>query len=191
MAFGIQGSAFRGRTKGLLSLNAGCRILIPTLLLLLSACGFHPIYGGTDYSGTPVAAQMNAVAIDSIPDRAGQILRNALIDRMYAKGRPKQPAYRLHVTLTTSVADVGILANATSTLSDLDTTGAYTLTDAAGNQLLTGTAHSVTSYSRLDDQYATLAAHDSAVERTAREISEQIVNRLGVYFAEREPPPAP
>ena len=128
------------------------------------------------------------MAIDSIPDRPGQILRNALIDRMYGKGRPAHPLYRLAVHMNTSVADVGILANSTSTLADLDTTATYTLTDTAGKKLLDGTAHSVTSYSRLDNEYATLAAHDGAVERTAHEVSEQIVNRLSLYFAETTPP---
>lgn len=136
--------------------------------------------------------QLQQVAVDGIPDRPGQILRNALIDRMYGKGRPAQPLYHLKVTEHSNETDVGVLANAVSTLAELDTYADYVLTDAHGAVILKGTAHSQTSYSRLNDQYAELVGHDSAVERTLHEISEQIVNRVSLYFAEPSPaPPAP
>ncbi len=153
---------------------------------LLTACGFHPIYGGSTAKG-PVAEQLTQVAIENSPDRPGQILRNDLIDRMYRKGRPSQPLYHLTVKLRTTQEDVATLANSTATLSELNTYGDYALTDAKGKEVLSGTAHSATSYSRLDNQYATRTAHDSAVERTVTEVSEQIVNRLSLYFA--DPPP--
>ena len=158
-----------------------CR-LSSVLCLLLSACGFHAVYGSRD---TNAAAQLQQTAIDNIPDRSGQILRNALIDRMYSKGRPSQPLYHLTVKIHSSQSDVGLLSNAVSTLSEFDQYGDYVLTDAKGKELLRGTAHSQSSFSRLNDQYATLAGHDSANERTLREISEQIVNDVSLYFAEQ------
>jgi LPS-assembly lipoprotein len=158
-------------------------------LLLLTACGFSPIYGSHDTSGAPVAEQLNQVAIDNIPDRPGQMLRNDLIDRMYGKGRPSQPLYHLSIKLRTTEESTGILANSTATLSELHTYGEYRLTDAKGKELLHGTAHSATSYGLLDQQYATLSAHDSAVERTVAEVSEQITNRLSLYFANPPKPP--
>jgi hypothetical protein len=45
-----------------------------------------------------------------------------------------------------------------------------------------GSAHSATSYDQLNNQYGTLAAHDSAINRVVHEVSEQIVNRLSLYF---------
>ena len=160
--------------------------LLMPVFCLLAACGFHPVYGGSTAKG-PVAEQLNQVAIDNIADRQGQLLRNDLIDRMYGKGRPSQPLYRLVIKLHTTQEDVGTLANAVATLTELNTYADYTLNDLKGKEILHGSAHSVTSYSRLDNQYATLASHDSAVERTVGEVSEQIVNRLSLYFA--EPPP--
>jgi len=157
--------------------------LLTSLSLLLFGCGFHSVYGTHDGSGSAAAEQLQQVAIDNIPNRSGQILRNALIDRMYGSGRPSQPQYELQIKLRTTESYVGLLANAVSTLSELDAYGDYVLTDMHGKELLRGSTHSQSSYNRLDDQYATLAAHDSAVERTVRELSEQIVNRLNVYFS--------
>ncbi len=162
------------------------------LCLLLAACGFQPIYGTHDGASGPVADQLNQVAIAGIPDRAGQMLRNELIDLMYRKGRPAQPSYTLNVRLRFAEEDLGLLANATSTLTELSAYGDFNLKDAQGKTLLKGTAHSATSYDRLNNQYGTLAAHEDATRRTVDEIGQQIANRLSLYFAERpQPQPQP
>lgn len=154
---------------------------------LLSACGFHPIYGGHgEDSDNNVAAHLNDIAIDNIPDRNGQILRNFLIDRMYGKNRPAQPHYHLAVKIQLSEENLGIQANATATRELLNTTADYSLTDAAGNQILKGAAHSVASFDRLDQIYGTVAARQDAYARTLHEVSEQIVNRISLYFSEKK-----
>lgn len=158
--------------------------LLP-LLCLLSACGFHPVYGshgGGDNS--PAAAALNRISIDNIPDHSGQLLRNDLIDSMYGKGRPAQPAYTLTVKLRQTEEDIGILANATATRTMLNMYGDYVLKDMQGKEILKGTAHSVASFNQLSDQYATLVARNDAIERTINEVSQQIVNRLSLHFAE-------
>jgi len=157
--------------------------LIP-VFCLLAACGFHPVYGTHNESGGAVAEDLNKIAIDNIPERSGQMLRNDLIDRMYSKGRPQQSAYTLIVKLGVTQQDLGIQADATSTRTLLDVTANYSLKDAQGKEILKGAAHSVATFNKISDQYATLAAHDSAVERTVNEIAEQIVNRLSIYFSE-------
>jgi len=155
--------------------------------LLLAACGFTPIYGthgATD--GSPVALDLNNIAIDNIPDRDGQMLRNDLVDRMYGKNRPLQPAYTLKVKIHSDEEDLGILANATATRSLLNMYSDYSLLDAKGKEILHGTAHSVASFDRLDEIYGTVAARADAHERTLHEVSEQIVNRVSLYFSERK-----
>jgi LPS-assembly lipoprotein len=135
---------------------------------------------------------MNQVAIDPMPDRPGQMLRNDLIDRMYGKGRPAQAAYHLGIKLRIAEEDLGLLTNATSALSGLHVYGDYALTDAGGKTVLSGGVHSMATYDKLSSQYATLAARDGAIERTMREVSEQITGRLSLYFAEQAAaPPSP
>ena len=55
-------------------------LLIPALCLL-TACGFHPVYGSHDSSGSPVAEQAGA-RLPSIIflNGKGKLLRNELID---------------------------------------------------------------------------------------------------------------
>lgn len=151
--------------------------------LILAACDFQPIYGTHSESGQTID-MMNQVAIDSISDRNGQMLRNDLIDRMYSKGRPKKPLYHLRVSINASLQDLGIQANATSTRSLLDMTVNYNLMDTHEKTVLSGTAHSITSFNKLSDQYGSLISDESAYERTLKEASEQIVNRLSLYFSE-------
>ena len=151
----------------------------------LSGCSFHPVYGSHNGGdGSPVAAQLNEVTIENIADRDGQILRNDLIDRMYGKNRLSQPKYDLKITTHNTEEDLGILANATATRSLLDMYAEYSLTDSQGKLLIKGTAHSVASYDRLDQMYGTVAAEQDAHQRTLHEVSEQIVNRLSLYFSE-------
>ena len=172
-------------------------VLIGTLLL--TACGFEPVYG-THTAARPTIDSLNQVAIDNIPDRKGQMLRNDLIDRMYSKGRPAKPLYHLTVKLNGTLQDLGIQANATSTRSLLDLTATYTLSATNGKDLLSGTAHSISSFNKLSDQYGSLIADESAYERTIKEVSEQIVNRISLFLAEPSqavtpttvsPPPVP
>jgi LPS-assembly lipoprotein len=161
-------------------------VLLLTVSLLLAGCGFRPIYGSrSDEGGSPVAIDLNNVAIDNIPNRDGQILRNNLIDRMYGKNRPEKTFYTLSVYVHNTEENLGILANATATRSLLDMYGDYSLQDAQGKTLLSGTAHSVASFDKLDQMYGTVAARQDARERTLREISEQIVNHVSLYFSER------
>lgn len=162
--------------------------LLP-ILLVLAACGFHPVYGShNSESGSPVAVALNSVAIDNIADRPGQILRNDLIDRMYVKGRPSLPTLTLSVKIRNTEEDLGILTNATATRSLMNTYGDYQLKDRKGTVLVWGTAHSTTSFDKLNDIYGTLTAREDAYQRTLNEVSEQIVNRLSLYFSEHPTP---
>lgn len=155
---------------------------------LLSGCGFHPIYGGHPSGDASVADNLNNITIENIPDHNGQILRNDLIDRMYGPHRPSLPTYTLKVKIHSSEEDLGILANATSTRSLLNMQADYVLVDAQGKTVLTGTSHSVASFDLLDQMYATVASREDAYNRTLHEVSEQIVNRLSLYFSERKNP---
>ena len=155
--------------------------------LALTGCGFQPVYGSRGgQGGSAVAMDLNNITIANIPDRDGQILRNALIDRLYAKNRPIKPQFTLTISINSHEENLGILANATSTRSLLDMYADYTLIDAQGNELFKNRAHSVASFDKMDQMYATVASRQEAHERTLVEISEQIVNRLGLYFSERK-----
>jgi LPS-assembly lipoprotein len=159
------------------------KILCLTSVVFLFACGFHPIYGTEDVDKS-VVATLNQVAIDGIPDHEGQMLRNELIDRMYGKGRPKNPKYHLVVSLRETEEGIGLLPNAITTLTELTVTADYSLNDESGKQVMKATARTVANYNQLQEQYGTLAAREGAYQRSLTEIADQIVNRVSLYFSE-------
>ena len=161
----------------------GCLAL--TGLLLLTACGFSPIYGSHKDKG-PVSEALSTVAIDSIPDSNGQFLRNKLIDRFYFHGKPAHPQTRLTVTLRATETDLGIQKDATASRSQLNLWADYVLRDNEGKELLKRTAHSVASYNKINAQYGQVATQRNAYERTLTEVSEQISSVVSLYFAEHE-----
>lgn len=153
-------------------------------LLLLTACGFSPIYGAKGNKSAPVANALSQIAIENIPDENGQKLRNRLIDRMYFHGRPKTPSAKLIISLSEREVSLGIKKDATASLSELTLSADYRLVDKDDQPLLSSSARSIVLYSQLDAQYGTLAAQRNAYDRALTELGEQIVNRLGVYYAE-------
>lgn len=162
-----------------------------TALLTLPACGFHPVYGSLSKDGNPVADELAAITIDPIPEHTGQTLRNDLIDRFNNKGRPTAPLYHLAIKLQVADEDLGTLANGTTTLAAVQASASYTLSDKDGKTLNSGSAASTGQYDKLISMYGTLAAHDGAVDRTIREVSEQVTARISLYFAERKPEQKP
>ena len=153
-------------------------------LFVLTGCGFSPIYGS--FSNNPkISADMNNVAIANIPEHEGQMLRNYLIDRMYHKGRPENPTTTLEIILKSSEISLGLQKDATTSRQEYNLTANYTLKDKSARTLASGTARSIVSYNKLDAQYGTLASRKNASERAVKEVSEQIINRISLYFAEK------
>lgn len=55
--------------------------------LISSGCGFEPLYG--DRAGeTPTRLELAAVEVGPIPERLGQQVRNALVDRLNPGAEP-------------------------------------------------------------------------------------------------------
>lgn len=159
-------------------------LLSSVLCLLMTGCGFSPIYGAHG-GNTPTDKALSNVAIANIPDREGQILRNHLMDRMYFSGRPAHPDAELTITLRNTETDFGLQKDATTARRQLNLWAEYKLRSTDGRELLKGSAHSVVSFSKLDAQYGTMAAEENAFDRALNEVGEQIVNRLSLYYAEK------
>jgi LPS-assembly lipoprotein len=158
--------------------------------LLLSACGFRPMYGDpavTSSAGGATSAKLAAVQIDSIDDRVGQKLHNLLRDRMNPGGQPDKPAYRLAVTLdeeSTTIAS----GNDNTRHNDLTVTATYWLSQSSESEdksyLMSNTNSRITvSYDTLDDPYTDLVARQDAEQRAIEQLADMITTRVGAYFA--------
>ena len=156
-------------------------------VLLLSACGFQPLYKAQNAAG--VRDSCKNIEIANIPDRDGQFLRNALIDRLYTAGRPSDALYKLTVApLEKRNIALGIKKDASSTRSFLQFTTHVTLTDnRSGKALLDRDMHVVGSYNILDNQYANTVSEQNVTENLLREMGDDILTELNVYFYSRLP----
>ena len=150
--------------------------------LCLGACGFRPLYG--EHAHAPeVQAQMSAVDIAPIGDRLGQIVRNHLLDAMNPRGTPRSPLYRLEVILTPTRENLAFREDEAATRVNLRVSASYALKRAHSDDVLErGGVRVITSYTVTRQEYATLVADRDAQARAAREIADEIVSRLAVWF---------
>ncbi len=152
------------------------------LLPLIASCALTPIYAGG--AGGPVAVALAAISVAPIPDRAGWLLRSALVDRL---GGEKQTApYRLEVDLDDDVSGFGIRGDRSVTRERRTLRARYRLVQASsGLVLLDATAGSDAGIDVVSSPYATVAAEQTALERLSRVVADQIVARLALYASSR------
>ena len=153
-------------------------------LFVLAACGFQPVYGVNKYTATGTEDYLARIDIANIPDREGQYLRNALIDRFYRDGRPADPLYRLSVRpVHETLVDLDITKSSDATRGQLRLDTGMSLTDArTGEILLERNLRSVTSYNILGSEFATRVSEDNARTNALDDIARQIELQLNLYF---------
>lgn len=170
--------------------------LCAAMILTLPACGFKPLYGTQNQKDTAtIQSDFQNIAIDLIPNREGQILRNLLIDAMHNHGTPYNPDYRLsisEISETTKNLDITKTADTTRAQLKLGVTMRLydtraTIQENADNTkpqpaLLTRELRSITSYNVLSSEFATQVAEKAARENALNDLSNQIQLQLGLYF---------
>lgn len=157
------------------------RIGLAFAVLLLSACGLHPLYGGG--SSSPVSGLLRSVQVGPIAGQQGWLVRTKLVDRLGESGSTA-PQYRLDVTLDDNLTSYGLRADRAATQERRTLRARYQLVDLAnGSVLLDDTAGSDASIDVVSSQYATVAAEQTALENLSGIVADQIVARLAVYAA--------
>ena len=149
--------------------------------LALSACALQPLYGGG--TSGPVAATLRQVSVAPIPGRDGWLVYNKLKERLGEMGEA-EAAYRLEVELDDEIIGLGIRGDRAVTRERRTLRARYRLvTLSTGQVVLDATAGSDAGIDVVSSEYATVAAEQSAEERLADEVANQIVARLGLYAA--------
>jgi LPS-assembly lipoprotein len=157
------------------------RRLLLLAALMLSGCGLHPLYSGG--SAGPVAATLRAVEVGPIDGTVGWLVRNKLVDRLGESGSGS-PRYRLDVTLDDEITGFGIRGDRAVTRERRTLRARYQLVSLAnGTVLLDATAGSDAGIDVVSSEYATVAAEQTAAERLAEVLADQIVARLAAYSA--------
>jgi LPS-assembly lipoprotein len=155
------------------------RVAVLALASLLAGCGLKPLYSGGG-SGA-VAQSLRSVAVAPIEGRAGWLVRTALEDRL-RKPEGAAARYRLEVTLDDDITGFGIRSDDAVTRERRTLRARYRLVDSEkGTVVLDATAGSDAGIDVVGSEYATVAAEQTALERLAREVADQIVTRVAVY----------
>ncbi|GGX40889.1 hypothetical protein GCM10007385_05420 [Tateyamaria omphalii] len=144
------------------------------LTVVLSACGFEPVYGPGG-AGTKL---QNRVQVDTPIDREGFLLVRQLEERL---GRATAPAYRLGIVL--SVREEARAIDPDGDIRRFHVIGdaTYTLTDSAtGAVLLSEDVNNFVGYSATGTTVATLTAKSDATERLMTSLADEIVLQLQV-----------
>jgi LPS-assembly lipoprotein len=160
-----------------------------SLAASLAGCGFQPVYMPTA-SGKPGVAQreLAAVYVNVITDRPGQLLRQALQERLERGATGVAQLYDLSVSYGIGGEGIAIQPDNSSTYTRLVARADWTLTaqDLAKTTLSHGAARASDDFNVLDEQYfAADLENDFASERLAGEVADQITLQLAAYFRRR------
>ena len=159
------------------------------LATLLTACGFDPLYARHGVGG-PVAAidGFNDIEIGNIPDRSGQYLRNAMMDRFYTKGRPLNARWALEISpIRETRYNLGITKSADATRAQLRLETTITLAEKATHKtVLTRSATAMISYNILQSQFTTNVSEKKARESGLDDLAQQVERHLALFFIHPE-----
>jgi len=156
------------------------RLLVMGMLLALTACGFHPMYGKQAVDPA-VSSQLASIAIPTIPDRHGQLLHNALLTRFNPRGEPAKAAYMLRVSLSYTENQESLLTDGTSSRNLVIFTSQYQL--YKGDKVLAqGNVVKQASYDFLPQHYSDVSVMEDVQKRTVTLIADEIRNDIAAYF---------
>jgi LPS-assembly lipoprotein len=158
------------------------RALALIAVLLITACGFSPMYGTKNTA--LVKQNLDQVEISIIPDRSGQYLRNALIDRFYHNGYPAAPLYKLTVQpITETISNFDVTLESEATRQQIKLVTQMSLIDVETNKtILTSPLTAVTSNNILESEFSTLITEQSARDAALNDLTRQIERQLSLYF---------
>lgn len=156
---------------------------------LLSGCGFRPLYAPREGGTLSVAqAELAAIYVSLLPDRSGQLLRQALQQRFEGSGTGIAKRYEIDVLFALLPEATGIQRDNSTTRLRLIGTASWTLRDLSIARAIVanGTARSVDGYNVLNQQFFALEIeNDAAIRRITSALADQMTLQLSSFFANR------
>ncbi len=151
--------------------------------LALSGC-FTPMYASLNGQ---LGSELQAIAVDPVPDQLGHFLTDALITDLNGTGSTPTPKYHLTVTpherVQSALVDtVTKRAQAATVVIVVD----YTLTPVGSDKpFAKGTVTSAATYNRSEQRFANIRAARDAEIRDAKTLADQIAVRVAADLATR------
>jgi len=158
------------------------RAAIILSMLIVSACGFKPIYATPDGAAAPINKQI-AVGSVTAPEEVHLFISDALRDRIVLREGEK-PKYTLSVGATEVAQRLAVQIDATVTRYNYRLNGQYFLRDLDTQEVIQGRVRAITSYNIVSSQYSTLFAERTAREKAARLLAEEIERDILLRLAD-------
>ena len=157
----------------------GCNCLF---ILLLTQCNFKSLYGTND---TIAFEHLRRIKISNIEGRLGQMMRNALVQKITPQGYPENPLYTLDITMNFSDRDLGIAKDATATRAEVTLSVTYVLKDyKTGKELYKGQEVESADYNILTHSYySNIVSKQNTQEGTIEFMSNLIKLSLASYLS--------
>lgn len=154
--------------------------IIIALTLLLTGCGFKPLYQAEGGNSRMVLTKLASIDIAPIPERLGQIMRNRMLDLF---GSATTPDYRLNVTISDEIEGYGFRSDAAVTQEQVTMTAVIVMKTLASDEIeFETTLRARTSYDVVLSDFATYTQREDAKRRLVEELAEQLHRRLALHF---------
>ena len=157
-------------------------------LSLPAGCQLAPIYAGGNRG--VAATTLADIAVAPIAERSGFLLREELVRRI---GEREAARYRLEVQLDDQITGFGLRGGTAVSRERRTLRARYRLIDTTTDAVVLDAAAG--SDAGIDvvasSEFAVVAAEQSALERLAVELGDQITARLALWAQQRGAPPAP
>ncbi|MDZ7629475.1 MAG: hypothetical protein U5J99_13830 [Parvularculaceae bacterium] len=138
--------------------------------LLLSACGFRPLYATAEGGGAGLSRM--ALTDVSAPDEVAPIVTRAFERRM--RGQEEAALYDLSVKASEQAERLAVQIDASVTRYNYRLVADYTLVERTTGKRYTGNVISIASFNVVNSQYSTLYAESQAKEKAAAQLVEDI-----------------
>lgn len=160
------------------------KFVILSSFLLLGACGFQPLYGSGAGDTQSVTEGLNSISIQNIPDREGQFLRNALIDRFYKGGRPSEIDYILTVSpIRETKRDLDITVESDTTREQLRLDTFMRLTrEGTDEVIMERQLYALSSFNVSSYEYATRVSENASREDALDDLARQIELQIALFM---------
>jgi LPS-assembly lipoprotein len=165
-----------------------CLGSVATLGGILTGCGFQPVYMPTASGKAGVAQrELASVYVPIIPNRPGQLLRQALQER-FGNDSGTPAVYDLKVSFGVAGEGIGINSSDIATRIRLTGSAVYTLSarDPKRTTLTSGNVRALDGLNIIDSQYFAADLETEAQQkRIAENLATQIATQLAVWFRQR------
>ena len=157
------------------------KVIVLCLALLLSGCGFHPLYGNK----AELMEQTAAIQIQPIVGDGGYQMELILKDRLNPNHQQISKKYRLNVTLDKpTYVNQSIRSDNFASLETMNIIASYQLVDTEKDTILiSSSVDSNGLFNLIRDPYATVVAQDKLYENLIRLMADDIATHILSYFS--------